>query len=107
MPEGLSNEQPPEDVSDLLTAINDPERVEVMRRALAEFEKEQKRPALSLLGEEGRKNAEKLRLLSLGQITLEEAGPGFYRREDGVLGIKVDEKTAALLPWRHKNNFSE
>jgi hypothetical protein len=44
--------------------------------------------------------AEKLRQLSAGLISAEEAGPAFSVQSNGAVRIRVDDETAALFPWR-------
>ncbi|OGL29571.1 hypothetical protein A3D14_01655 [Candidatus Saccharibacteria bacterium RIFCSPHIGHO2_02_FULL_47_12] len=53
----------------------------------------EERPAATLLGETGRETEKALVDLSLGRITLEEAGPSFFRPEGGGIGLVVDRAT--------------
>jgi hypothetical protein len=82
-------EQQSEDVSDLLDLMSDPGMVAVMRRAVADEKEMRERPAAVFdSSDEGKRNARALSLLAMGRITLEEAGPAFFRDRDGTLGVK-------------------
>ena len=53
----------------------------------------ERRPAASLVGEAGKENGEKLVLLALGHISLDEAGPAFSFSPNGGIELVVDRAT--------------
>ena len=59
----------------------------------------ERRPTATLIGEAGKETAERLTLLALGHISLEEAGPAFEYVPGGI-ALTVDEETWKAFGFR-------